>query len=69
MSDWRPISTAPLDGTRVLLHRRGWAENMAVGWWSGDGWNCVYGSPFLDATSWMPLPAPALREEDFDYGL
>lgn len=64
---WRPIETAPKDGTNVLLvNRKG---NMAAGLWmdslSGSGWYLRGGSLRPDTffndhhgpTHWMPLPA------------
>ena len=68
---WRPIETAPKDGTRVLLAEpfEGGFE-MSVGWWrsyindSDDaGWmdgtvqNWAYEeNTILQPTHWMPLP-------------
>lgn len=60
--EWQPIETAPKDGdTRVLLGRIGYAEQMAVAWWSNrlDGWVTVIGGhTFSEASHWMPLPQP-----------
>ena len=55
---WAPICTAPLDGTRVLLYRSGWAEDAAVCWWSSATceWIPVQGTLFSEATHWMPVP-------------
>jgi len=53
---WQPISTAPRDGTQVLLCLGShiwldhWMESKEY-----NGW--VYHSP-TDATHWMPLPSP-----------
>lgn len=62
MSEWQPIETAPKDGTRVLLFRRGWAESVSVGWWGGlwETWNVAGGitSEFVHPTHWMPIPEP-----------
>lgn len=50
MADWRPIETAPKDGTSVLLFINpvdgydlcGWQPTrhitIAIGWWDGDEW-------------------------------
>lgn len=56
--DWRDIDSAPKDGTRVLTHRQGFAESMAVAWWheSELEWVAVHGSYWPEPTHWMPLP-------------
>lgn len=62
---WRPIETAPKDGTTILLYDRGWSQPwrtiVAARWvWqksrfeSGD---FVHHS----ATHWMSLPAPPVQ--------
>lgn len=67
--DWQPISTAPKDGTHILLW---WhtCSKASVGAWSVDeessrpveGWRCegdrVLPKNQHDAKFWMPLPAP-----------
>lgn len=63
---WRPIETAPKDGTRVLLHRDGWAEHTAVGWYDDvrREWRPVCGDVFPgDVIHWLPLP-PAPEPDD-----
>lgn len=60
-SPWRPIETAPKDGTPILARvtdARGFA---VVNWCQMDyddnyGWADAAGYP--DCTHWMPLPAP-----------
>ena len=72
MSDWQDISTAPKDGTRVLVAARGMVE--AARWTNGGygawGWHNAYSEredPWegnrLDATHWMPLPTPPEGEQ------
>lgn len=69
MSEWQPISSAPRDGTCVLLGRftNGKAQidhngKMAVDYWHSrdvhdfEGWG-KFNSRYWPATHWMPLPA------------
>ena len=64
-SRWTPICNAPLDGSRVLLYRPGWAEDTAVCWWNSASceWIPVRGTLFADATHWMPVPERGLTSE------
>lgn len=60
---WQPISSAPRDGTHVLIrylwaHREKW---VAQGWYAGDGWS-TRGHPRVRATHWTPLPEPPALE-------
>lgn len=66
---WRPIETAPKDGTPLLLLWPDAAEKMAVMWWDEyvenwlgyyDGINPGYQPP----THWMPLPPPPAGEQE-----
>jgi hypothetical protein len=69
MSDWQPISTAPKDGTQILVYF------PQIGVWQvlwsrevfNDGFWCVSDNKFEDRplrgwsdepTHWMPLPDP-----------
>ena len=73
MTEWQPIETAPLDGTRVLLAMNprlnyetvqiGYAVGTAL-WglcWRFDGEYTVEAP--AGATHWMPLPGPPARNE------
>jgi uncharacterized protein DUF551 len=75
MSEWRDISTAPKDGTRILIFEAPDAFNpdgvIVSCWWyandtytAGGYWNGGRGTlrTFLP-THWMPLPAAPPREE------
>jgi len=71
--EWRPISTAPKDGTTIMVFKftpPAWSV-IGLAFWFGQGaisgW-MSYGLPVLDGepqtlglahpTHWMPLPAP-----------
>ena len=67
---WRPIETAPKDGTNVLLYGR-WKGEVSKNpeYWdifkaaySFDEWvvcdSDIYGPIILDPTHWQPLPKP-----------
>lgn len=59
---WRPIATAPRDGSDVLL----WAgRDCHVGYWSIVGWADVWAGecPWIDPSHWMPLPQPPMENE------
>lgn len=57
---WRPIETAPRDGTDVLLaYRDGTPRLVVAGWWHGrwvqyEYWRTNLPEPF----AWQPLPEP-----------
>lgn len=55
---WRPIETAPKDGTGLLVYSD---ERIISAMWSvgADDWvEVVHGYTFYDPTHWMPLPEP-----------
>lgn len=67
---WRPIETAPKDGTLILLSggelkrayigKRGRTETINgydEFWWAED-YNSTYGCRKVHPTHWMPLPEP-----------
>ena len=55
---WASIDSAPRDGSRVILFREGYAEDLAICWWDGsrEDWEAVHGSAFPGATHWMRTP-------------
>jgi hypothetical protein len=74
MSEWQAISTAPKDGTPVLLFEPGDDEGVCfhIGRFARtpgfrkrparDGWVIASGwLAFDEPTHWMPLPAPPER--------
>ena len=70
MSEWQPISTAPRDGTPILIARkdetfgwvRGWAtwvDVRGISGWLSHGFCEIPGNLGLaHPTHWMPLPEP-----------
>jgi hypothetical protein len=65
---WQPISTAPKDGTRILVFQNG---GRGIAWWQGTGgepshlW-CHHDGDFrayCNPTHWMPLPPPPEQGE------
>lgn len=75
MDIWQDISTAPRDGTRILV----WIEpgHITVGYWLTESHKAkprpfwgheLYSSPSharrYPPTRWMPLPAPPFSPRD-----
>lgn len=60
MSEWQPISTAPKDGTIILLYiPRAFTYPTKPGyWWKQHGYWRAYGPDAIRPTHWMPLPEP-----------
>lgn len=57
--EWQPIETAPRDGTRILVVSGGWHDVAYVGWNDDDGEPVWFnGDVPVQASHWMPLPAP-----------
>jgi len=71
MSEWQDISTAPKDGTVVILSNGEWVER---GWWSNSMWLGSLGPGWItddprdvgvvhsDVTHWQPMPTPPTGE-------
>lgn len=63
--EWRPIDTAPRDGTQVLLTGVGLDRWISTGRWVNGHWYDDDGPGWLaNVTHWMPLPAPPREEND-----
>lgn len=67
MAEWKPIETAPKDGTEILaygiftgeINGKYGAPQAAVVHRVGDQWHTTVGdyySCICDATHWMPIP-------------
>jgi hypothetical protein len=66
---WRPISTAPRDGTEVLADTSGLGR--VVVYWDDEESQWGTGLGYLDRgapTHWMPLPPPPTSAEGVDHG-
>ena len=57
---WKLITEAPRNGTRIFSYRAGWAESMAVVFWSESlgNWIPVCGNVWAEPTHFQPLPEP-----------
>lgn len=65
---WRPIETAPRDGTDILAYSA-WSGQQFVIFWRDDDWVVVIqddGTPYrlIGVHAWMPLPDPPTQSED-----
>lgn len=63
MTEWQPIETAPMDGTKILVVN--WDGHIYEAQRDGDYWNFPFadqhgcgccGGVSDDPTHWMPLP-------------
>ena len=60
---WRPIESAPKDGTRFLAHN---SRGISIVRWAtgAECWiRAACGSEYRGATHWRPLPTPPAQEE------
>ncbi len=73
MNEWKPIETAPRDGTAVLgflPNRSGYVSDKRyeiISWsgWGGGVWDNAGGYHVSDSpTHWMPLPVPPAIQKD-----
>ncbi len=63
MSDWRPIETAPKDGSTIIGWCREWGEPQTIDWSKGEfgeHWYTAVMLPRYQPTHWMPLPKPPI---------
>ena len=70
MEGWRPIETAPKDGTGFLYHEPVSDNHRIVGsgYFDGDCFRAVDffnpDDPAVTPTHWMPLPTPPAAKEE-----
>lgn len=66
LSKWRPIETAPRDGTRIIIYTAG-NDTVVESYWKFDeqsgrhGWTnpfIGFGRSGMNATHWMPRIVP-----------
>lgn len=57
---WRDISTAPRNGTMILLWWPYWRNHAVIGYWRLDEWqsHVRLSLDVPNPTHWMPLPEP-----------
>lgn len=59
---WRPIATAPKDGTAVIVCGATWGGYEAFykdgEWWTMDQGTMTVTELITSPTHWMPLPEP-----------
>lgn len=74
MTTWKPIETAPTDGSSFLVSTNG--DGIRIAHWD-SAWACFmddYGAPFgrheglttapwIEASFWMPLPDPPYYDD------
>lgn len=63
--EWKPIETAPKDGTCILLaaYTPGGTVIISDHWSEETNWWCDwYDGHSIPATHWMPLPPPPRSE-------
>ena len=66
---WRPIETAPRDGTGVLANTAGLGR--VVAYWHDEESQWGTGLGYLDRdapTHWMPIPLPPASAEGVEHG-
>lgn len=66
MSEWRPIETAPKDGTLILLYPMNGDGMISTGRWCEEYQNWPAGRGWFEqgeVSHWMPLPAPPNANE------
>ena len=57
---WRPIETAPKDGTVIIVYAPDFFQTAA---WTDEKWTNAANSWLEDVTHWMPLPQPPEGKE------
>jgi|GEM_PF-770818 len=73
-SAWRPIETAPKDGTSIIAATNEYDEPLVLNWRRGgpgsdalEAWRDGEGDSYINVTDWMPLPTapgtPLLQPE------
>lgn len=61
MSSWKPIATAPKDGTFILIGDKDGVTAIAC--WNGTSWDDGdFHDHIVGITHWMPLPLPPTKE-------
>lgn len=64
LSQWRPIETAPKDGTDILVDAPDIVCGCTIVHWKHPGWRLTYDGKLFQPsarqpTRWLPLPDPS----------
>ena len=55
MTEWQPIETAPMEGTKIIVVPYGDVTDLQVSWFIGDEGRWANWDWSVEPTHWMPL--------------
>jgi hypothetical protein len=74
MSEWKPIESAPRDGTKIIVfvpdakyHEQvgeaSWLDSYEEWRWANNSCSCCWGEMAGKPVMWQPLPPPPTGEK------